>query len=397
MACYILLGLVQNGLMPVILPLAARPGPTAGLTYAAFAAAGMAAPFIGAWSDRHRRHRVTLAAGLSLAGLALLAHRLPGGLAQHMATAALVGFGVSAASTVATMFIVEVVPEALWDAQIGALQACIGGGQLVGLLLAGVFGLRHVGDTFLLGAAALFVAAPVAVAFAPDPVVKVERPTLVPRPARSGDGVPFGPQRSLQRVTWRALAGLGHSPLAWFLAAWLVSYTATNGLSVMFAVAMVRDYHVDATYPTTACALGVGCSLLLYRVVGRWDTRYGPWRVLTAGLAARAVLVAGMVALTAAHTGATMVPILACFGATQIIWPLLSVASTRLSITLSPARRAESVGLLNAGTSLGATIGGVLGGALLRAGFAWLCATVLAALVVAILLAWHPKIRLDPG
>ncbi len=384
MACYILLGLVQTGLVPVILPLAARPGPTA-------------APFIGAWSDAHRRNRLTLAGGLLLAGLALLAHRMPGGVAQHMATAALVGFGVSAASTVATMFIVEVVPEARWDAQIGALQACIGGGQLVGLLLAGAFGLRHVGEAFLLGAGMLFLAVPLALAFAPDPVVKVDRPTLKPRPARSGDGAPFGPQRSLQRVTGRAIAGLGHSPLAWFLAAWLVSYTATNGLSVMFAVAMVRDYHVDASYPTTAYALGVGCSLLLYRVVGGWDARFGPWRVMTAGLLARAVLIAGLVALTAAHLGATVFPILACFGATQVIWPLLSVASTRLSVTLSPARRAESVGLLNAGTSLGATIGGAIGGTLLKVGFVWLCASVLAALLVALLLAWHPKVRLDPG
>lgn len=397
MACYVLLGLVQNGLVPVILPLAARPGPTAGLTYAAFAAAGMAAPFIGAWSDGHRRNRRTLAGGLLLAGLALLAHRLPGGVAQHMATAALIGFGVSAASTIATMFIVEVVPEARWDAQIGALQACIGGGQLVGLLLAGVFGLHHVDEALLLGAVTLLLAVPLALVLAPDPVVKIERPTLVPRPARSGDGAPIGPQRSLQRVTRRAIAGLGHSPLAWFLAAWLLSYTATNGLSVMFAVAMIRDYHVEATYPTTAYALGVGCSLLLYRVVGGWDVRFGPWRVLTAGLVARAVLVAALVALTAAHTDTTVFPILACFAGTQLIWPLLSVASTRLSVTLSPARRAESVGLLNAGTSLGATIGGVLGGSLLRAGFVWLCASVLAALLVAIVLAWHPKVRLDPA
>ena len=332
-----------------------------------------------------------------MAGLALLAHRMPGGVGQHMLTAALVGLGASSASTVSTMFIVEVVPEALWDAQIGALQASIGAGQLVGLLLAGVFGLRHVGEALLLGAGLLWFAVPVAFAFAPDPVVKVARPTLVPRPARGGDGAPMGPQRSLQRVTRQAVAGLGHSPLAWFLAAWLVSYTATNGLSVMFAVAMVRDYHADATLPTTAYAVGVGLSLLLYRVVGRWDARFGPWRVLTAGLAARAVLVASMAALTAAHTGATVFPILACFAATQVVWPLLSVASTRLSVTLSPARRAESVGLLNASTSLGATIGGVLGGSLLRAGFVWLCAAVLVALLVALLLAWHPKVRLDPG
>jgi len=193
------------------------------------------------------------------------------------------------------------------------------------------------------------------------------------------------------------LAGLRHSGLAWFLAAWLLSYTATNGLSVMFAVAMVRDYQLSATLPTTAYAVGVGCSLLLYRLVGGWDTRFGPWRVLSAGLGLRALVVAGMVALTALHTDLTVLPILICFAATQLIWPLLSVASNTLAVTLSPARQAESVGLLNAATSVGATMGGALGGVLLRAGFVWLCVAVLVALLLSLLLAWHPKQSFSPS
>ena len=395
MGCYVLLGFVQSGMLPIILPLAARPGPTAGLTYSAFAAAGIAAPFIGAWSDRHRKHRLTLACGLALAGLALLLHALPGGIAQHMLSASLVGLGVSSASTVGTMFIVEVQPQALWDGQIGTLQACNAGGQLAGLLIAGVLGLHHVGAAFLLSALLLLLAALLGAIVAPDPVRKIDRPSLAPRPARGGDAAPIGPQRSFHRATLRSAAAIGHSSVAWFLAAWLVSYTATNGLSVMFAVAMVRDDHASATLPTTAYAIGVGCSLLLYRKVGGWDERFGAWRVLGAGLAARAVAVGAMVVLTALHTGPTVLPILVCFAATQVIWPLLSVASTTLAVTLSPARRAESVGLLNAVTSVGATIGGILGGVLLRTGFAWLCAAVLASLLVSLLLVWHPRVRLD--
>ena len=395
MACYILLGFVQSGMLPIILPLAARPGPASGLTYAGFAAAGIAAPFIGAWSDRHRRHRLTLACGLALAGFALLAHALPGGVAQHMATAALIGLGVSSATTVGTMFIVEVEPQPLWDARIGTLQACNAGGQLAGLVVAGVLGLRHVGDAFLLSAALLLLGVPLALAFAPDPVQKIERPSLAPRPARGGDAAPIGPQRSFHRATRRSLAGIGHSGLAWFLAAWLVSYTATNGLSVMFAVALVHGYHAAATLPTTAYAIGVGCSLLLYRRVAGWDTRFGPWRVLGTGLAARALAVAAMVALAGLPGAGTVLPLLVCFGATQVIWPLLSVSSTSLAVTLSPARRAESVGLLNAATSVAATVGGIIGGILLQAGFVWLCAAVLAALLVSMLLAWHPWVRLD--
>ncbi len=394
MVCYVLLGFVQSGLLPVILPLASRPGPTAGLSYAAFAVMGLAAPLIGAWSDRHRRHRLTLACGLAGGGIALLLRALPGGLAMHLALAAATGLGVSSAVTVATMFIVEVVPQASWDGQISALQACIGCGQLAGLLLAGLLGAHHLSAAFLLGGAVLLLAVPLALALAPDPVVKVDRQSLPSRPARGGDATPTGPHRTLHGLTWRGLSGLSHSGLAWFLAAWLISYTATNGLSVMFAVAMIRDYHVSALLPTTAYAVGVGCSLLLYRAVGGWEVRFGPWRVLSMGLALRALLVAGMVALTAFETGTVTLLILICFGGTQVIWPLLSVASNSLAVTLDPVRRAENVGLLNAVTSIGATIGGVLGGVLLREGFMWLCVAVLAALLVALLLAWHPRVRI---
>ena len=396
MGCYILLGLVQSGLLPIILPLSAAPGPMAGLTYGAFAVSGIAAPFIGAWSDRHRRHRWTLAGGLLFAGLALVLHTMPGGVAQHAATAALIGLGVASANTVGTMFIVEVEPRARWDGQIAALQASIGGGQLVGLLLAGVIGLRHVGGSFLLGALLLLLAVPLALLTAPDPVATVPRGDIRPRPVRGGDAVVIGPGRAFHRPTVRSVLALGRNGLTWFLGAWLVSYTATNGLSVMMAVATVRGYGAPATLPTTAYAIGVGLSLLLYRVVSRRQGQIGPWRVLTVGLAARAVLVAAMAALVGTEGRAAVVPILVCFGATQVVWPLLSVASNALAVTLSPAHRAESVGLLNAATSLGAAVGGVVGGVLLRESFLTLCSVVLVALGVALLIAWHPMVRLDP-
>ncbi len=392
---YALLGLVQSGMVPIILPLAAAPGPTSGFTYAAFAASGIAAPFVGAWSDRHRRHRRTLAGGLLLGAVACFAHALPGGVAQHMVTAALIGLGVASASTVATMFIVEVEPETRWDGLIGMLQAFLSGGQLFGLLLAGVLGLRHVAGALTLAGLLLALAIPIALRYAPDPVQVVSRPALPPRPPRSGDAAAIGAQRQLHRPTRDAFAGLARSGLSWFLAAWLLSYTATNGLSVMMAVVMVRLYGAQATLPTAAYAIGVGLSLLIYRRVADWDRRFGAWRVLRAGLAIRAVLIAAMLALSfGGAVPEAVLPMLVCFAATQFVWPLLSVASTALSVTLSPARRAESVGLLNACSSLGATIGGLLGGVLLHGGFPLLCAVVLASVLVALLLAWHPGVRI---
>ena len=389
---YALLGLVQSGMIPIVLPLAASPGATAGFTYAAFAASGVAAPFIGAWSDRRRRHRQTLVGGLALASLACVVHALPGGLVQHMLTASLIGLGVSSASTVATMFIVEVEPEPRWDGLIGMLQAFLSGGQLVGLLLAGILGLRHVSGALILASLLLALAIPLALRYAPDPVQVVARPALPPRPPRSGDVGAIGAQRQMHRPTRRAFAGLAESGLAWFLAAWLLSYTATNGLAVMLSVVMVRHYGAQATLPTAAYAVGVGLSLTLYRRVAGWDRRFGPWQVFRTGLLIRSVLIAAMLVLSVAGGGPGIVlPILACFAATQFVWPLLSVASTALSVTLSPARRAESAGLLNACSSLGATIGGVVGGVLLHGGFPLLCGVVLAALLAALGIAWRPR------
>ena len=54
---YGLLGLTQNGLVPVLMPLAAPHGGAAGLTYAAFSLLGVFAPFLGSWADRTGRHR----------------------------------------------------------------------------------------------------------------------------------------------------------------------------------------------------------------------------------------------------------------------------------------------------------------------------------------------------
>ena len=240
-----------------------------------------------------------------------------------MASAATIGFGVSSASTVATMFIVEVEPEARWDRLIDLLQAELSGGQLVGLLLAGVLGLRHVADALVLAALLLLLAIPLAYLYAPDPLQVVSRPSLPPRTPRSGD---IGAQRQLHRPTAAAFATLAGNDLTRFLAAWLVSYTATNGLSVMMSVVMVRLYGAHATLETGAYALGVGLSLLIYRRVAGWDKRYGPWRVLMTGLAMRAVLIAMMLGLALAgrNAGASVIlPILLCFAGTQLVWPLL--------------------------------------------------------------------------
>ena len=52
----------------------------------------------------------------------------------------LAGAGTAAVATVATLFVVEFNPQDEWEPRIGWLQTFNGGGQVAGLLLAGIFG-----------------------------------------------------------------------------------------------------------------------------------------------------------------------------------------------------------------------------------------------------------------
>ena len=54
---YGLVGLTQNGLVPILMPLVAPGDGAAGVTYAAFSLLGLFAPFLGTWADRSGRHR----------------------------------------------------------------------------------------------------------------------------------------------------------------------------------------------------------------------------------------------------------------------------------------------------------------------------------------------------
>ncbi|MEO9189549.1 MAG: MFS transporter [Acetobacteraceae bacterium] len=382
---YAVLGLVQNGVAPILLPLSARHGLDAGLTYSAFSLSGLAAPMLGAWSDRRQRHRVLLVGGLGLAAIALFLFPLVSALLGRLALAMVAGLGVIAASTVGNMFIVEVAPQAEWDQRIGALQSWISAGQVVGLILAGLLALSRPRAAFEAAAAALVFGALIAWLYAPTPGQPVPRGVVAPSPLVGGEA--GATHRQFHRVTLRGLRTLLDLPsgaLMRFLGVWLLSYTATNAVSAMLPVAMTHEYGTSALVPSVAYAIGIGLSLPFYRPVGRWEARVSAARVLLTGFAGRAVLLAVMAALGFMGDGWTVWAILAGFAGTQVLWPLLAVSGNTLSVTLDPARRGEGVGLLNAANAAGATIGGIVGGLLVQdVSYAALCAVGCVAVTVA--------------
>lgn len=373
---YAVLGLVQNGVAPILLPLSAKHGFEAGLTYSAFSLSGLAAPVLGAWSDRHHRHRALLVGGLIVAAVALFAFPFVSALASRLGLAAVAGLGVIAASTVGTMFIVEVAPASEWDQRIGALQSWISAGQVVGLILAGLLALSRPRAAFETSAAALLLGALIAWQYAPAPAQPIARSAVAPKPLVGGEAGAV--HRQFHRISLRGLRALLDLPsgaLLRFLGVWLLSYTATNGISTMLPVAMTHEYGTSALVPSAIYAAGIALSLPLYRPVGRWEARASAPRVLLTGFAGRAVLLAAMAVLGFIHGGWTVWAILAAFAGTQVIWPLLAVSGNTLSVTLDPTRRGEGVGLLNASNAAGATIGGIVGGLLVEdVSYAALCA-----------------------
>lgn len=62
---------------------------------------------------------------------------------------------------------------------------------------------------------------------------------------------------------------------------WLISYTAMNGVAVLFPVVMTHQYALPAILAATAYAVGVAVSLLLYGRVSALAGRHGAGRVLT--------------------------------------------------------------------------------------------------------------------
>ena len=366
---YFFVGFAQNGLAPILLPLASKGGAAAGLSYASFALTGLAAPVLGSWADRTGRHRDLLVWGcLGTAACFLLIFLASGGPTM-IALAGGAGLGVTAATTAANVLVIQGVDEQCWDERVADLQRIVSAGQVFGLLVGGGLAASHMWRAFLFASVALIIAAVLAMYSAPRSSVHEDTVRPLPRPLVGGEaGVP-GPQHNAHHFDLgelREFLGVITRPLARFLVVWLISYTAMNGVAVLFPVVMTHQYALPAILPATAYAVGVAASLLLYGRVSALAGRHGAGRVLSAGLGARWILLACLTGLGLSQAPWAGIAVLVVFGLIQMIWPLLAVGANALSVELVPAARGESVGLFNAATaaasSLGSAIGGVIFG-----------------------------------
>jgi MFS family permease len=379
---YACLGIVQGGMLPMLLPLSAGGSTHSGTIVGVMNLAGLTAPFWGHLADRRRLHRQVLLAGMlaALAALMLMPAQL--GLPLQAALAGILGLGFAAANTVANMFIVEVWPPEEWDARIGALQALSGLGQVVGLLLAGFIGGRYA-LAFGVAAALVATALPIAWLTLRGIQVPVPRAAAAAHPPVGGETWASSPQRLFHLPTWQGLGtllGNLEMPFARLLIVWFVAFVAISAVLTMFPLALIRAFGGSAGLPATTYAFATAGSLAIYPLAATIAKRRGARLLLRAGFAARAVAIALMAfAFLPWIDGVPLA--LAGFVVLVIAWPLLGVSGTALVAQLSQGEKGEALGLFNASSSLAGAVGAFLGGwAMETAGYGTVC--MLGAVVV---------------
>lgn len=385
---YGLLGLTQNGLVPVLMPLVAPSGAAAGLTYAAFSLLGLFAPVLGSWGDRTGRHRDLLIWGTLAAGVLLMLFPIASEPIRILLAAG-AGLGTMATTTAGNVLAIQGYPEAEWDARVAGLQRYTSAGQVIGLVGAGLVARSHPGLGFVCAGIALLIAGALAVVSAPGRVSRLRHAKPAPRPMVGGDAGVSGPHHRGHHVSWaemRNYLSVINRPLRRLLIVWLIAYPAMNGFATLFPVAMTHEFGMDPVMPSSAYAIGVAASLLLYAPIGTVTHQVGGGRILMFGIAARLVLLAVVAVAALLHGASIGWVILAGFALVQFVWPLLAVGANSLAVRLAPTARGEAVGLFNAATSLAAAVGSALAGVVFgAAGFAGL--TVVTFIVVGVALA----------
>lgn len=386
---YGLLGLTQNGLVPVLMPLVAHSGALAGMTYAAFTLLGLFAPLLGTWADRTGRHRDLLIWGALGSGVLLLLFDISGG-PLRLVLAAGAGLGVTATTTAGNVLAIQGFREAEWDSRVAILQRYVSAGQVIGLVVAGLLAHSRPGDGFVFAGLALVAAAALALISAPGRQRRDPRDKPAPKPMVGGDAGVTGPHHRGHHVSWeelRAYLSVINRPLRRFLIIWLIAYPAMNGFATLFPLIMTREFGLDPILPSAAYAVGVAASLLIYAAAGVATHRMGGTRMLMLGFGARLAIMGVLSIVSLLHGGWVAWALLVGFALIQFVWPLLAVAANSLAVRLAPTARGESVGLFNAATSIASSVGSALAGIVFSAGgFTGLAAVTFVSVAAALVL-----------
>jgi DHA1 family tetracycline resistance protein-like MFS transporter len=280
--------------------------------------------------------------------------------------ALLSGVGLAACSTVANLFIVEVRPREEWDNRIGWLQTFFGGGQVLGLVIAGLLGQSAPEKgMWLAGAIAAGAIIPAALETRRASGVMEQHRPVLSRALHRTEWPVGSPQHLYHHPDLMRLKTVlreAESSFGLFLIAWLVSFAGSAAIFSLYPVLMQQLYGVEPARSAAVYAAAAGLGLVLYAPSGKWSETRGPQTVFRYGLALRIAAFAALVLLTfiRAHSLGSLA--MAVFPVIVLAWSLLSVSSTALVAALSPQNEGQGMGLFNAVTALSGVIGAAAGG-----------------------------------
>jgi len=246
------------------------------------------------------------------------------------------------------------------------LQTFYGGGQVGGLLLAGLLGQSHVRLGLLVAAGLTALAVlPGWCKTQTPPGPLMPKPVLL-HPAQHGEWAVGSPQRLFHYLNWETLRQLRsplRSPFGLFLVAWLLSFAGSAAVFSLYPVLMKQAYGISPGLSSLGFGVAAGLGLALYSPAGRWSGGCGPARVLKIALGGRLLAFVSLLALPFTHSGGgeDWLALLA-FLFVVLAWSLLSVSGTALTAELSPVEEGQAIGLFNATTAVAGVIGAALGG-----------------------------------
>jgi MFS family permease len=375
---YLILGLINAGVLPFLLPLVmAELGhdlDSIAYVIGAYNIGMLPAPLLGMLAERRRLFRPVFFGGFLVLSLSLACLAAVSNLALWVILALLAGFGVGAIATVAPLFVVDFTPRDEWEPRIGWLQSFYGAGQLAGLLIVGGVAAGTLAYGFWLSAAVAALA--IVVGRIGLPVDGRRQPQRLPRlawedamsqvqPAPAIGGL-LQHSHHLQGEALRQLPRAGTGGLALFLLAW---GSLNLGIAPFFAyypLMMHKSYGVTPTRTALLYAAAAGVGIGLFALSGRMAQRFGPRAVFRVGLAMRGLGFAGLALLSLVPVFGGQVIAMLAFTLAMLAWPVLSVSSTGLAARLTPIGEGAAMGLLAAVGAVATVLGTFLGGPLVE-------------------------------
>jgi MFS family permease len=376
---YLILGLINSGMLPFLLPLAVASAAhdlnSIAYVIGAYNAGLLPAPLFGVLAERHRFFRPVFFGGFITLSLGLASIPEASNLAAWIVLALLCGLGVGAVATVAPLFVVDFAPKSEWNPRIGWLQSFSGAGQLAGLLLAGLIARGPLAYGFWLAAALSALALVVGQIGLPSGGRRhgMSLPPLAWGHLMGGfhSGPPVGGllqhSHHLQGAALRRLPSSLGGGFGRFLLAWAAVNFGVAPFFAYYPLIMKTSYSIVPTTTALLYALAAAVGIGLFVLAGRMAQGYGPHLVFRLGLAVRMAGFGVLAGLTLVRPSSVSAAAMLGFTLVMLAWPVLSVSGTGLAAILTPIGEGAAMGLLAASNAMATVAGTFLAGPLVEA------------------------------